>query len=104
MRPRTIQPPSYLRLCRGTRTTRSVTEPALADSAAVPTCNHQRREIAPGGADTDYVAARPVSGLVLVITVVLLGAGHRLNCLGAALSPPQSLGDPPVCWTGIFWS
>jgi hypothetical protein len=62
MRPRTIQPARYLRLLSRHPYTRCVTEPARADPVAVLTRNHQRREIAPGGADTDYVAARPGVG------------------------------------------
>jgi hypothetical protein len=44
----------------------------------------------------------PVSGVVLVITVVLLGAGRTLNCLGAALSQSQSLGGPRGLPDGHF--
>jgi NAD(P)-dependent dehydrogenase (short-subunit alcohol dehydrogenase family) len=66
----------------------------LEEGHQVPTCGHQRREIAPGGADTDYVAARPGVGGSCRSRLSCWAQGARAESPGlpAAVSVGASLG------------
>jgi len=80
------------------RTTRSVTEVHGLPGRAVPTCGHQRREIAPGGADTDYVAARPGVGGRAGGRGSLVGRRARAEPPGAGRCVCQSFARSAVCF------